>query len=260
MTKPLISRERKEALTILRLDDPDHANALTMTLKEELVTCVAEFFDDPSQRCLIVTGRDRFFCAGGDLATLREGQDAPTTRIRLASTHALIRLLLLGEKPVIMAVNGAAAGGGFGLAMLGDIILASERAKFRPAFPAVGVAADVGLALTLSLAVGSVRARHILLTDRTIDAYQAEEMGMVSAVHSDETLMDAAIELGQRLAHGPTQALGLTKRLLRAANELTLDAFLDAEFAAQAVCFGSADCREGVNAFFEKRSPVFSGC
>lgn len=259
MEKPLIIRERQGALTLLRLADPEHANALTLAMKEQMIASLADFFGDREQRCLILTGTDRFFCAGGDLATLRDGQDAPTTRARLASTYTLIRLLMLGEKPVITAVNGAAAGGGFGLALLGDIILASERAKFRPAFPAVGVAADVGLALTLSRAVGSVRARHILLSDRTVDASEAAAMGMISAVHSADALLDAAIELGQKLANGPTQALGLTKKLLHSAHEMPLDAFLDAEFAAQAICFGTSDCREGVSAFFEKRPPLFSG-
>ncbi|WP_070158056.1 enoyl-CoA hydratase/isomerase family protein [Sphingobium phenoxybenzoativorans] len=259
MTTTLTARETKGPLTIVSLTDPDRANALSMDMKQELLDHVADFFADPAQRCLVLTGTGRVFCAGGDLGTLREGQDAPATRARLVSTYALIRQLLLGEKPVIMAVNGAAAGGGFGLAMLGDVILASDKAKFRPAFPAVGVAADVGLALTLPRAIGSVRARDILLCDRTVEASEALAIGMVSAVHTADTLMAAAIELGLKLAAGPTQALGLTKKLLRIAQEVPLDTFLDAEFAAQAICFGSADCREGVNAFYEKRAPTFSG-
>lgn len=259
MGNALIVREQEDGLTILRLNDPDHANALTMAMKDALITQLHDFFGDPCQRCLIITGTGRFFCAGGDLSTLREGQDAPATRARLANTYELIRCILLGEKPVITSINGAAAGGGFGLAMLGDIILAADNAKFRPAFPAVGVAADVGLSLTLARAVGAVRARHILLGDVNIDGTEAAAIGMVSAVHPGATLMEAAKTMGHRLAQGPTQALGLTKKLLHSAHELPLAAFLDAEFAAQAICFGSADCREGVNAFYEKRAPVFRG-
>jgi len=251
--------ERENALTILRLNDASNANALTTAMKEALLAHAADFFRDPGQRCLVITGDDRFFCAGGDLATLREGQSAPATRKRLASTCELIRMLLLGEKPVIMAVNGVAAGGGFGLAMLGDIVLASDDACFRPAFPAIGVAADVALAWTLPRAIGTVRARQILLNDITIKARQAEAIGMVSAVYAPDELMDRAREMGRKLAEGPTQALGLTKGLLHTSHDLPLDAFLNAEFAAQAVCFGSDDCREGVNAFYEKRRPAFQG-
>lgn len=259
MSTSKVVLQRKEALTILRLADTTNANALTMAMKEALLPHVAEFFRDPGQRCLIITGEDRFFCAGGDLATLRNGQSAPETYERLASTYELIRMLVLGEKPVIMAVNGAAAGGGFGLAMLGDIILTSENARFRPAFPAIGVAADVGLALTLPRAIGAVRARHILLNDLTVGAREAEEMGMVSAVYPAKELMEQAMVIGHKLAEGPTRALGFTKRLLHLSHELPLDAFLNAEFAAQAVCFGSDDCREGVSAFYEKRQPSFKG-
>lgn len=259
MSTSKVALQRKESLTILRLADTTNANALTMAMKEVLLPHVADFFRDPGQRCLIITGEGRSFCAGGDLATLRNGQSAPETYERLASTHELIRMLVLGEKPVIMAVNGAAAGGGFGLAMLGDIILASENARFRPAFPAIGVAADVALSLTLPRAIGAVRARHILLNDITVGAREAEEMGMISAIFPAEELMEQAIMLGQKLAKGPTQAFGFTKRLLHLSYELPLDAFLNAEFAAQAVCFGSDDCREGVGAFYEKRQPFFKG-
>ncbi|GAY22181.1 enoyl-CoA hydratase/isomerase family protein [Sphingobium fuliginis] len=259
MTLSPIAVERDGPLTIVQLDDAANANALTMAMKDALLVPVADYFRDPAQRCLILTGTGRFFCAGGDLATLREGQDAPSTRERLASTYALVRLFLNGEKPVVMAVNGAAAGGGFGLAMLGDIILASEKARFRPAFSAIGVAADVALSMTLPRAVGRVRASHILMNDVTLDARQAEAMGLVGAVHAQEELMSEARTLGRKLANGPTQALGLTKRLISSGYELPLDAFLNAEFAAQAICFGSQDCREGANAFYEKRPPVFTG-
>ncbi|MBK5264048.1 MAG: enoyl-CoA hydratase/isomerase family protein [Alphaproteobacteria bacterium] len=259
MQNDAVEREERGALTILRLCRPEKMNALTEQLKHELGQHVPAFFQNPDARCLVITGSGGAFCAGGDLATLRDGQSPAETRARMERSHLWAKYLLSGTKPVITAVNGAAAGAGFGLALMGDIILASEDAYFLPGFSAVGVAADLALTMTLSRAVGTPRAKDILLSNRKIKAREALEMGMISRMLPSESLMSEAIALGEKLAAGPTLALGLTKDLVNQSFDLPLDAYLAREIAAQVETFASADCIEGVDAFFSKRPPQFQG-
>ncbi len=259
MTETAVQVEDRGALRILRLCQPDRMNALSEPLKGELGEHIPAFFADPGARCLLITGTGRAFCAGGDLETLRHGQSPAETRSRMARSHDWTRLLLSGAKPVITAVNGAAAGAGFGLALMGDVILAADDAYFLPGFTGVGVAADLAITMTLPRAVGVPRAKDILLTNRKVGASEALEMGMISRIVPAAKLLDEAMALGERLAAGPTLGLGLTKDLVNQAFELPLDAYLAREVAAQTECFASEDCREGVDAFFAKRRPRFEG-
>ena len=251
--------EERGALRILQLCQPEKMNALNDALKRELGEHIPAFFEDAGARCLLITGTGRAFCAGGDLETLRHGQSPAETRSRMARSHSWTRLLLSGAKPVIMAVNGAAAGAGFGLALMGDIIIAADDAYFLPGFTGVGVAADLAITMTLPRAVGVPRAKDILLTNRKVSASEALEMGMISRMVPGPDLLGEAIALGERLAAGPTLGLGHTKDLINQGFELPLEAYLAREVAAQTETFASADCREGVDAFFAKRRPLFSG-
>ncbi|MDB5582416.1 MAG: enoyl-CoA hydratase [Bradyrhizobium sp.] len=259
MTDEAVLRESEAGLTLLRLSRPEKMNALTEEVKAALNVLVSDFFADPAQRCLIITGSGKAFCAGGDLRTLASGSTPAQTRDRMARSHGWAHQLLAGGKPVIMAVNGAAAGAGFGLALMGDIIIASEAAYFLPGFVQAGVAADLGVALTLPRAVGMVRAKDILFNNRRISGVDAAAMGLVSQTVAADDLMPTALAVGERLASGPTLALGLTKSLLNQSYELPLPGFLAAETAAQTVAFASADCIEGVDAFFGRRAPDFHG-
>ncbi len=254
-----IERRLEDGLTVLRLARPRNMNALTAELKAALDTLTENFFADDEQRCLLITGVGDAFCAGGDLKTLVNGHTPIETRDRLAYSHRWTRRLLTGPKPVIMAVNGAAAGAGFSLAMMGDIILASESAYFLPGFVKVGVAPDLALALTLPRAVGLPRAMDILLNNRRLKATEAERIGMISRVLPAEELMPMALEIGRRLAQGPALAQGLTKDLLLAGYDQALDSFFARELGAQMLAFASNDCKEGVSAFFEGRKPTFTG-
>jgi 2-(1,2-epoxy-1,2-dihydrophenyl)acetyl-CoA isomerase len=254
-----VQREIRGGLTILSISRPKTLNALTEEVKEALCCLIPAFFADSNSRCLLLTGSGDAFCAGGDLKTLTGGHTPAQTRIRLEKSHRWVHPLLTGEKPVITAVNGAAVGAGFSLALLGDIVLASARAYFVAGFPAVGVAADLGLALTLSRSVGASRAKDILLSNRRVEADEAARLGFVSRLVQPDDLMGEAIRLGEKLASGPTLAIGLTKSLINTAFEVSASAFLEAEIAAQSSAFGSADCLEGVDAFFSKRAARFRG-
>lgn len=256
---PAVVREVCDDVTILRFNRPNNRNALTDEIKTQLCEYIPQFFADSAKRCLVLTGSGDAFCAGGDLQTLRYGQTAAQTRARMTKSHMWARLLLTGEKPVIMAVNGATAGAGFGLALLGDLTIASESAYFLPGFFSLGVAADLALPLTLSRAVGVPRAKQILLCNRKVSAAEALQLGLLAEVTSPARLLERAMELARQLAAGPTLAIGQTKTLMNASFEVSADLYFDAEVAAQTLAFASTDCKEGVEAFLCKRAPRFIG-
>lgn len=243
----------------LRLAEPDSRNALSPAIRAILEARIPALVDDPEVRCILLTGSGRSFCAGGDIRSLADPGSPEDTRRRLARSHAWLARLLDGETPVITAVNGAAIGAGFGLAMTGDIILAADTAWFLAGFPSIGVAADYGLGRTLPRAVGAPRAKDILLSGRRVEAAEALAIGMVSRVVPEAELAETARALALQLAAGPVVALGLTKRLIGSDDGGPVAAYLDREGFAQSVAFATSDYREGVDAFLAKRAPRFEG-
>lgn len=247
------------AVRVLRLSQPETRNALAAEIKAGLEIEIPRFFDDAGARCLVITGVGAAFCAGGDIRGFVEPMTPTQSRKRMARSYGWIERLLEGEKPVITAVNGPAVGAGFGLALLGDIILAADTAWFMSAFSTIGLASDYGLGRTLPRAVGAPRAKDILMSGRKVEAGEALAMGMVSRLAPPERLMDDALALAAQLAAGPTVALGLTKRLIGLGFEGSVTAYLQQEGLAQSIAFATADHREGVNAYLEKRKPEFGG-
>lgn len=259
LTDQAVVMEQADGVTILRLAQPSTRNALSVEIKARLEILVPAYFDDPFARCLLITGSDEAFCAGGDITSLSEPQPPAAVRTRMARSYGWIERLLEGEKPVITAVNGPAVGAGFGLALLGDIILASDRSWFRAGFSAIGAAADYGLGRTLPRAVGAPRAKDILLSNRKVEAAEALDIGMISRLVRHDILQDEARDLAQQLAQAPTVGLGLTKRLVNLGFTTSPSDYLKEEGLAQAIAFSTADHAEGVTAFLEKRKPEFSG-
>lgn len=258
--EPVLLRERRQGLVILRLNQPDRMNPLLPAVKHELSLAVDEFVRDPEQRCLLLTGTGRAFCAGGDVSTMLGEQPPLAVRARVTqSTDDWARTLMECEKPVVTAINGAAVGAGFAVALLGDVIIASEEAYFLPGFNAMGVAADLGLALTLPRAVGMPRAKNILMCNLRVTAAEAAGIGLVSETVPHDALELRAIEVGMQLAGAATVGLGLTKALLGMAYTDSLHNFFKAEGLAQATAFSTADRVEGASAFLEKRPPQFKG-
>lgn len=259
MTEPAVVIERQDAVAILRLSRPDTRNALDGEVKAALELHVPALIDDPAVRCLVITGSGRAFCAGGDIRSLAVTMTPAETRQRMARSYGWIERLSEGEKPVVTAVNGAAVGAGFGLAMLGDIILAADDAWFMAGFGVIGAAADYGLARTLPRAIGMPRAKDLLLSGRRVNADEAATIGMVSRLVPTDRLQTEALALAQALAAAPTVGLGLTKMLMQRGQDGSTASFLQQEGFAQATAFATADHAEGVRAFLDKRPPLFEG-
>lgn len=247
--------ERNDGVAVLRLNQPQSMNALSVGIKNGLETAIPQFMADDTVRCIVITGTGKAFCAGGDITNMSE-RAAPKIRTRLHASHAWARRVLGGEKPVIAAVNGAAAGAGFSLALLCDFVIAADDAFFRAGFPGIGAAPDLALALTLPRAVGMLRAKDLLLSNRRVEAAEAAAMGLVTRVVPAASLMDETLKLAAQLAAGPATSLGLTKMLLNNAYG-QIDDFLGIEAMAQAVAFGSEEFSEGVSAFLGKRKAQF---
>ena len=232
--------------------DFDHLREVTAALRAP----------EPDVGAVLLEGEGPHFCVGADVGALAaagsEAADAgPAVRALAGELHEFVRALVEVPVPVVAAVRGWAAGAGMSLVVAADIAVAGVSTRLRPAYPAIGLSPDGGLTWTLPRAVGAARARHILLTDRVLDAAEALEWGLVATVVPDDEVSAHALELAQRLADGPTRALGRTKRLLRA-EDRGLSAQLDAEADAIAESAAGADGQEGIAAFRDRRSPRFT--
>jgi 2-(1,2-epoxy-1,2-dihydrophenyl)acetyl-CoA isomerase len=213
---------------------------------------------EPDVGAVLLVGEGPNFCTGGNVRAFAEATDLEKTVRGLAGElHDLVRAFAEVPVPVVAAVHGWAAGAGMSLVLAADIAVAGTSTRLRPAYPAIGLAADGGLTWTLPRAVGPARARHILLTDRVLTAQEALELGLVAAVVADDAVQAEAQAIAQGLAEGPVGALGRIKRLLRESAGRDLDAQLDAEAAAMAESAAGDEGREGVAAFFERRAPGF---
>ncbi|MGI8999709.1 MAG: enoyl-CoA hydratase-related protein [Candidatus Limnocylindria bacterium] len=241
----------------ITLNRPDQLNALNATMRRELLAAIKAAGRNIGLRGIIITGAGRGFCAGADL---RGGSgEREYRRVLETEYNPLIESIRGVPKPVVAAVNGVAAGAGVSLALAADLVIASEDARFVPAFNRIALVPDSGLTRTLVRALGRHRAFEILLGERPFGARDAHDAGLIAAVVPVEHLANAARALAGRLASGPTGAIGLTKRLVTAAEDATLADSLNAEAALQEIAGRGEDHAEGVAAFTEKREPEFHG-
>lgn len=257
--KTIVVSRTTEGIATLRLNRPDKMNALDMEMRVELLEAAKKAATDDQVRVVIITGTDRAFCGGGDVATMPLDATPFTGRKRLEKLHELLITLTTMEKPVIAAVNGHAVGAGCNLALAGDIIIADQKAKFGQVFVKLGLVPDMGGAFFLTRAIGLYRAKELAFTGDLIDAYEAQRLGIVNRVYSSEEFQQAVEQLALRFAKAPTKALGLAKGLLNKSFEQSLPSMLELEKYAQAALMQSEDFKEGVQAFLGKREPVFQG-
>jgi len=257
MTYSQVDVVNKNGICLVKLNRPEIRNALVMEMREELIDLFAVMAADDSVRVVILTGEGKAFSAGGDLSTLRN-VTAEAGRKRLQIGHRLIESIMNLEKPVIAAVNGSAAGAGTSIALACDVILAADTAFFVQSFMKVGLVPDLGSAYFLPRLIGRQRALEMMLLGERITADQAKQMGLVNKVVAHKQLLEEAYDMAEKLAAGPGMSMGLTKKLVNRGLDGSLNELFELEGLAQGLCFESADFTEGVNAFFEKRNPVFT--
>jgi 2-(1,2-epoxy-1,2-dihydrophenyl)acetyl-CoA isomerase len=221
---------------------------------------VATSLREVDARCVVVRGSPEVFCSGADLSSLAgDGTDAGRLRSLGTDLHAGIAALLTGPAPVVVGVEGVAAGAGFGLALAGDVVLASEGARFEFVYPRVGLTADAATTFLLPRLVGLREAQRITLLDRPVAAAEAADVGLVTeAVPADE-FEDRLAGVVSRLADGPTAALARTRRLLLSSFDRCLESQLAAEADSMAAAARTDDYRRGHAAFFGDGDPAFEG-
>src|SRR5437660_6948677 len=255
---PGVKRERDDSVGVLTLDEPETLNAMTPDLLGDLATAIGEINDDPRVRALILTGAGRGFCSGQNLkASGALGEDLAAGVMRYY--WPAFRSLRECRVPVVVAVNGVAAGGGFSLAMAGDMIVAARSASFIQVFSRIALVPDLGSTWLLPRLVGRQRALELMLFNEPLSAERAREWGLVRDVVDDDRLMETAVALAQRLAQGPTRALVATRMLLEESEHASYAAQFRREIEVQSEVRQSADALEGRAAFVEKRKASFSG-
>jgi 2-(1,2-epoxy-1,2-dihydrophenyl)acetyl-CoA isomerase len=248
------------ALATITLNRPDVRNALDMAMRHELLSALDEVEAATDVRVLILTGAGGHFCAGGDVKTMRERrQTAAEGRARVESLNRLVLRLVEFPKPTLAMVDGFAVGAGCNLALGCDLIVASDRARFGEVFAKIGLVPDGGGTWLLSRLVGLSRAKELIFTADVIDAARAREIGLVNQVVPAADLERVTRALGERIAAGPPAVLRMAKHLVNRASTSDLAGALDGEAGAQAIAITGEDHQEGLRAFFEKRSPRFSG-
>lgn len=263
--------ETASGIATLTLNHPERLNALSAQMMQGIIAALERFRFDDEGKVLIITGAGKAFCVGGDVKMMdaaherRETGSAPVfdpIAIREQyrhGVHQIPRILRRIDKPVIAAVNGAAAGAGCDLTLMADIRIAGEHAKFGEVFCKIGLAAGAGGAYFLPRLVGIEKACELMFTGDIIDAQEALRIGLVSRVVPDDKLLDETRALAARMANGATAALKMAKFALYRGLDQTLDESLELMALMQSMLHGTHDHREGVRAFAEKRPPRFQG-
>lgn len=259
MSTPSVLVETRGAVALVTLNRPDSANTLNLEIAMDLLAAAMTCARNPAVRAVVLTGAGRQFCLGGDLRAMasRGGGVDGYLRELTGYLHSAISHFVRMDAPVIAAVNGTAAGAGVGLVTMADLAVCGESSRFKLAYSGVGLTPDGGTSFLLPRTIGIKRTMELLLLDRALTSGEALEWGLVNSVVQDSQVVDEALRVAERLAAGPTQAFGRTKRLLAASiagfeSQMVLES---ETIASQAITEQGA---EGINAFLQKRKPDFS--
>jgi 2-(1,2-epoxy-1,2-dihydrophenyl)acetyl-CoA isomerase len=247
--------------TIL-LNRPDKLNAFAGQMREELADMVRLAAADDAVRVIVITGAGRAFCAGADIEYMRsllESGDFKAAGDLVEAGRIVVKTIRQTTKPVIASVNGPAAGGGANLALACDIRIASDRASIGQTFNRIGLHPDWGGTFFLPRLVGPAKALELVFSAEMVDAATALELGLFNRIVPHDSLGPETVLLAETLAAKPPIALALAKEAIYGSDPAALDEALDTELQHQLKCFKSEDAKEGLQAFLEKRAPVFRG-
>lgn len=265
-----LTLEREGGVALVTLQRPEKMNAMGAQLVHELLRVVESTSHDDDVRAMVLTGAGRGFCAGADVSggegAARQGRELDeaagyrrNATAPIGHWGVLFEAMRRYPKPIIAAVNGAAAGAGMSLALVCDIRIASTNARFVSAFVHRAISPDTGSSWHLPRLIGAGRAMEMIMTGDSVDAERAERWGLVNRVVDPERLVPEALELAERIARGPSIAIELSKRLVQGSDGADFDTQLEREAWAIQVSSGSEDRKEGIRSFLERRPPEFRG-
>lgn len=260
MSLTQILYDATDGVGTITLNRPEAMNAFGGTMREDLLGVLRQASDDRRVRCIVITGAGRAFCAGGDIASMAELQTKNDTAVisqRMIVGSEVVHLLRAMPKPVIAAINGAAAGAGLNLALACDMRLAAESARLSASFVKIALIPDWGGTYLLTQLVGTAKAMELMMTGDRIDAAEALKLGLLNRVIPDAEFREEVASFARALASGPAAALSHIKRAAYLGAAGTLAEALETEAWAQRELFLADDAREGMRAFLEKRTPKF---
>ena len=261
MSNDALTYEVRDAIATITLNRPAAYNALDATMGRELLESAIEADEDRGVRCIVITGAGKAFCAGGDVKSFHAAGDRIGVLIKRLTIdlHGAVSRLARTQKPVVMAVNGIAAGAGMSLGLAGDLVVAAESAKFTMAYSKIGASPDGSATYFLPRLIGFRRTLELHFTNRMLSAREAMEWGLVNRVHADAEFPAAVASLARELAQGPTAAFGRAKLLVQQSTQESLETQMELEAQAIAHSGATEDFRNGVAAFAAKQPVKFAG-
>jgi len=256
-----ITSSKKNRVATILLNRPDKRNAISETMGQELVDCLNRCEDDSTIKAIILTGKGSVFCAGGDIDASEFFADSPKLKIKRLLNAGLPAILEIRriKKPVVAAVNGPALGGGFGLALACDLIIAAKSASFGSHYVLLGVSPDAGVSYFLPYLIGDKKAAWLMFTGEVVSAQGGYELGFVNQVIEDDRLLDAADNIAVRLSSMATLAIARTKELINRSWYAGLETHMEQEKRFMADLALTEDFKESLLAFREKRKPRYKG-
>ena len=259
MSSNTVMCDISDRIAVVTLNRPDAANGLNLELTTTLAATAARIDADKSIKSVVITASGRFFCAGGDLKAFQSDEIDPGFYIKEVADnlHRAISIFDRMAPPVIIAINGVAAGAGFSLAATGDLAVAAESASFTMAYTRAGLSPDGSSTHYLPRIIGMRKTKELMLTNRTLSANEAMEWGLINEVVADEQLMPRAMELAQSMVRGSLGSNAAVKQLLAGTYKNGLEEQMELESRKIAECLVSPDGQEGTRAFAEKRAPEF---